>query len=71
MMKGGDRIGFGMVMYVRIFYVSGEGNLEVRYGFVNEVLGLLKEDIDEVMKFVLELVEKGGILNQSYSFVKK
>jgi hypothetical protein len=71
MMKGGDRIGFGMAMYARTFYASGEGNSEARYGLANEALGLPKEDIDEATKLALELVEKGGISNQSYSFAKK
>lgn len=56
-MKGGARVGFGMAMYARTFYKSGEGNSEARYGLANEALGLPKEDLDEATRRVLKLAE--------------
>ncbi|KAJ5855668.1 uncharacterized protein N7529_009612 [Penicillium soppii] len=52
-MQEGDRIGFVKMLYTRIFFEDGAGNIESK-GTVNELLGLPKEDIDEATKVALE-----------------
>jgi len=49
MMKG-DRAGFTKMMYTRVFYPDGCGDVEKSKGTINELLGLPKEDIDEATK---------------------
>ncbi|KAL2074983.1 hypothetical protein VTL71DRAFT_8763 [Oculimacula yallundae] len=45
-MKEGNRIGFAKMMYTRVFFEDGVGNVEGK-GLVNERLGLEREDLDE------------------------
>lgn len=49
----GSRVGFVKMMYTRIFYPDGCGDLE-RKGTVNSLLGLPEEDIDEATKVAVE-----------------
>ena len=53
-MKTGDKYGFGKAMYTSVFFPDGKGNTEKRYGLLNEVLGLPKEDMDEATKAAIE-----------------
>jgi hypothetical protein len=62
-MKKGDRDGFTRQMYARIFFPTGEGD-HTRLGLANEALGLPEEDIDEVTKGGLVLLDQGVL---SYS----
>lgn len=57
-MKKGDRGGFTRQMYSRIFFPTGEGD-HTRLGLANEALGLPEEDIDEVTKGALVLLDQG------------
>lgn len=60
MMKEGNRLGFARALYTRIFYPNGDGNYEARYGLVNDLLGLPKEDLDEATKAAVALYKKEG-----------
>lgn len=62
-MKKGDRNGFARQMYSRIFFPTGEGD-HSRHGLANEALRLPEEDIDEVTKGGLMLLDQGVL---SYS----
>ncbi|KAG8168732.1 hypothetical protein KVR01_001481 [Diaporthe batatas] len=62
-MQKGDRGGFVRQMYSRIFFPTGEGD-HTRLGLANEALGLPDEDIDEVTKGGLVLLDQGVL---SYS----
>lgn len=42
----GDRVGFGICLYTRLFFNDGAGDFEAK-GLANEALGLPKENIDE------------------------
>ncbi|KAK3679814.1 hypothetical protein LTR78_000190 [Recurvomyces mirabilis] len=53
-MKGGDRMGFVVAMYTRVFFPDDSGNFEKTKGTANKVLGLPKEDIDEATKVAIE-----------------
>ncbi|KAK4983062.1 hypothetical protein LTR50_007441 [Elasticomyces elasticus] len=53
-LQKGDRMGFARMMYSRVFYPDGNGNFEKTRGTVNELLGLLKEDIDETTKVAIQ-----------------
>ncbi|KAK4981023.1 hypothetical protein LTR66_005439 [Elasticomyces elasticus] len=53
-LQKGDRMGFARMMYSRVFYPDGNGNFEKTRGTVNELLGLLKEDIDEATKVAIQ-----------------
>lgn len=57
-MKGGDRRGFAVQMYTRIFFPTGEGD-HTRLGLANEELGLPVEDIDESTKEGFRLLKQG------------
>ncbi|KAH8173532.1 NAD(P)H-binding domain-containing protein [Sarocladium implicatum] len=70
-MKGGSRVGYGMAMYARTFYKSGEGNSEARYGLANEALHLPKEDIDEATSRVLKMVQSKSEASSPYAYAKK
>lgn len=52
-MQKGDRIGFVKMLYTRVFYDDGSGNVESK-GTLNGLLGLPKEDIDEATKRAIE-----------------
>jgi hypothetical protein len=53
-MKKGDRMGFGKLLYARIFYPDDGGNAEKTKGLHNDLLGLPKEDIDEYTKLAIQ-----------------
>jgi NmrA-like family len=53
----GNRMGFGKMLYARMFYQDGCGNIEGKLH--NEALGLPKEDLDEYTKKGIELAESG------------
>lgn len=48
-MKEGNRIGFAKMLYTRIFYKDGYGDIESK-GTLNKVLELPEEDIDEATR---------------------
>ena len=56
--QGGNRMGFGKLLYARPFYPDGSGEFEKTYGLHNDVLGLPKEDLDEYTKIAVEMVKK-------------
>ncbi|KAJ6605426.1 putative isoflavone reductase family protein [Mycena vulgaris] len=56
--KGGDRRGFGKLLYTRVFYPDGCGNYEARHGLHNDILGLPKEDLDEFTKIAAKRAEE-------------
>lgn len=58
-LRGGEFAGFVKAMYSRALYPSGDGDYELRHGISNEVLGLPKEDLDEITKGVVEKIENG------------
>ncbi|KAH8646784.1 hypothetical protein BX600DRAFT_518809 [Xylariales sp. PMI_506] len=49
----GDRIGFAKMLYTRVFYPDGAGDLE-RKGTLNKVLRLPQEDLDEATRVAWE-----------------
>ncbi|KAJ5267629.1 hypothetical protein N7478_010437 [Penicillium angulare] len=51
--KEGNRIGFAKMLYTRIFYKDGNGNIEHK-GTLNALLGLPSEDIDEATQVAIE-----------------
>ena len=53
-MKEGKRIGFAKMMYTRVFYPDGAGNLEQHENMLNSVLNLPEEDIDEATRAAIE-----------------
>ncbi|KAF4447490.1 putative oxidoreductase CipA-like [Fusarium austroafricanum] len=59
LMRKGDRSGFALAMYARIFYPNGDGNIEAKHRLANEALGLPKEDLDEASKRAMDMVESG------------
>ncbi|KAK0100448.1 hypothetical protein ONS95_008398 [Cadophora gregata] len=52
-MKEGNRVGFAKMMYTRVFYDDGVGNVEGK-GLANEALGLEVEDLDEATERAFE-----------------
>ena len=59
MMRKGDRRGFVLAMYSRVFYPNGDGDHEHRVGLDNEVLGLPVEDLDEQTRKAKGMWERG------------
>lgn len=57
MLTGGDRWGFSVALYARLFYPDGACDLEAKLS--NGALGLPKEDLDSATKEALEMVERG------------
>ena len=57
MMKRGQMVGFGILLYARVFYEDGAGNFDDRID--NEVLGLPKEDFDRATKVGIEMAAAG------------
>ena len=51
--KEGNRAGFAKVLYTRIFFPDGCGNIEHK-GPLNDLLNLPTEDIDEATKVALD-----------------
>ena len=52
-MKEGNRVGYAKMMYTRVFFEDGVGNIEEK-GLANEALGLEVEDLDEATERALE-----------------
>ena len=59
-MKKGDMVGWVKVLYTRYFFPDQSGSYEDRGLLDNEVLGLLKEDLDEYTREAVKLAEAGG-----------
>jgi hypothetical protein len=57
MLAGGDRWGFSVALYARLFYPDGACDLQAK--LANDALGLPKEDLDEATKEALEMVGRG------------
>jgi hypothetical protein len=57
MLAGGDRWGFSVALYARLFYPDGACDLQAK--LTNDALGLPKEDLDEATKEALEMVGRG------------
>lgn len=55
----GDRKGFALAMFSRMFYPNGDGNYEDKHGLANSSLGLPKEDLDERTKVAKEMIDSG------------
>ena len=53
-MQEGNRAGFAKMMYTRVFYPDGCGDVEHNKGTLNKLLNLPKEDIDEATKAAIE-----------------
>ena len=53
-MKECKKIGYAKMMYTRVFYPDGCGDLEHKTNTLNVVLKLPKEEIDEVTKVAFE-----------------
>ena len=56
--KKGDRMGFLKLMYTRVFFPDGAGAFEESKGVMNEVLGLVREDLDEATERAIKLADK-------------
>lgn len=52
--QAGDFSAFVKLLYTRVFYPTGEGNQEARFGLENDLLGLPKEDLDTCTKKAIE-----------------
>lgn len=52
--KEGKRIGFAKMLYTRVFYSDGCGDVEHNKGTINSLLNLPTEDIDEATKIAIE-----------------
>jgi len=50
----GEKEGFAKMLYTRVFYDDGVGDVERSRGTVNAVLGLPEEDMDEATKIAIE-----------------
>lgn len=53
-LKEGNRLGLAKLMYTRIFYPDGNGDLGSSKGLLNQVLGLPEEDIDTATRAAIE-----------------
>lgn len=49
-LRSGDRSGFSRLMYTRVFYPNGDGDVEHKYGLANTALKLPSEDLDEATR---------------------
>ncbi|CAK3763742.1 Hypothetical predicted protein [Lecanosticta acicola] len=59
--KGPERYAaFVRMMYTRVFYPDGNGDLEARRGTLNSLLGLPEEDMDEATRRAIERAESGN-----------
>lgn len=63
-LRGGDRMGFGKLLYARMFYPDQCGNYEDTRGLHNDLLGLPKEDLDEFTKIAVDRALHGPKLFQ-------
>ncbi|WYZ39680.1 hypothetical protein EsH8_IV_000021 [Colletotrichum jinshuiense] len=60
-LRSGDRSGFSRLMYTRIFFPSGDGDVENKHGLANEALGLPKEDLDKASEDAVRLCLAGEL----------
>lgn len=60
MQKNGYGVGFVKLLYTRVFFPDGAGNVENTKGLLNETLGLPKEDLDEYTKIAIQRAEQLG-----------
>lgn len=58
MLKTGDVMGFGLLLYSRVFFPEGDSDYTSRLD--NEKLGLPKEDLDEYTNIAVKMAEKGN-----------
>lgn len=57
LMRSGQMVGFGILLYARMFYDDGAGNFNDKLD--NEALGLPKEDFDEATKVAIQMAADG------------
>lgn len=57
LLKEGKMVGFGILLYARIFYKDGAGDYRAKVD--NEKLGLPKEDLDAATKVAIGMAERG------------
>lgn len=57
MMKEGQMVGFGILLYARVFYDDGAGNYNEKLD--DDVLGLPEEDLDEATKVAVRMALDG------------
>lgn len=50
LLKQGNMVGFGMLLYARAFFAESSGNFGATRGLHNDILGLPQEDLDEFTK---------------------
>ncbi|KAL8803971.1 MAG: hypothetical protein Q9182_002843 [Xanthomendoza sp. 2 TL-2023] len=63
MLRGGNYLGLVFAMYTRNFFPDGAGNHAETRGLDNEKLSLPKEDLDEVTRETVRMVEDGSLTN--------
>ncbi len=59
LMKG-DRVGFVKMLYARVFFPDGSGNVKETKGLHDDLLGLPKEDIDEYTKIAIQRAKEAN-----------
>ncbi|VUC38223.1 unnamed protein product [Clonostachys rosea] len=59
LLKTGNRLGFALALYARIFYPNGGANFEATQALDNKILGLPKEDLDEATRRAIGMVDAG------------
>ena len=57
-LKEGKMVGFGILLYARVFYKDGAGDFNDKLD--NDVLGLPKEDLDEATKVAVDMALSGN-----------
>ncbi|KAK5627652.1 hypothetical protein RRF57_003367 [Xylaria bambusicola] len=58
-MRKGNRLGFVKAMYSRAFYPSADADYEERHSISNEILGLPRENLDEITGGLVKGLEDG------------
>lgn len=58
--EGGDRAGFGKLLYSRAFFQDGSGNFGASRGLDNDALGLGEEDIDDFTRIAIDRIKSGN-----------
>lgn len=59
MMEAGDRSGFSICLYTRVFYPNGGGNFQEKYTLANDILQLPKEDLDTCTRKAITMAGNG------------
>ena len=59
------RLGFGKLLYARVFYPDEPGLFQNRAKLANEVLGLPEEDLDDCTRKAIERVQQNGQMGYS------